>query len=649
MRKGSAMKWLAGVCLAALAFSPVVPAAAEDALNAGASRVRPPPPSVLTPDILPKKSPRAFAAFIGPPAGAILPARPVHDAAQLAPPMLRAGLASPPASWPATAREPELPPEVRDPPTIEAAPGGRSGPVANLRSAPLTRGPAAPDPASAPAAASGPDILAALSAMDARPVLARPLGAGDWRAARDAVRAFYAGRSYQPAWTADGALTSNAKSVRARLARAGEDGIDLFALTLPPASLTRPTPAQLAQADVALTQAIVAYAVEASGGRIDPARLGADISERPVVANPVRALELVLAARDPGATLQDFNPPQSGYRGLRDKLAQIRAGNPALGANPFPVGPTLKVGMVDPRVALIRTRFGLDQDLDAASTDALLYDSRVASAVAGFQRANGLKGNGVLNAGTALALAGGDAARQESIVLANMEMWRREPRDMGEERVEVNVPDFTLKVMRGEQVIHNAKVIVGKPDTQTPIFSNELRYILLNPSWHVPQSIIKKEMLPKLAKDPDYLTRMGFEVVQKGDSIMVRQPPGERNALGRILFMFPNDHNVYLHDTPARGLFGTLRRAYSHGCVRVDQPLELGEIVMGGAANGWSQQRLRSLVGGGEQSIFLPRRIAIHIEYFTAFVDESGDLQMRDDLYGHMRRVQDALGLPSQG
>ena len=305
--------------------------------------------------------------------------------------------------------------------------------------------------------------------------------------------------------------------------------------------------------------------------------------------------------------------------------------------------------MVDPRVALIRTRFGLDQEVGAASTDALVYDSRVASAVAGFQRANGLKGSGVLNASTALALAGGDAARQESVVLANMEMWRWEPRDMGEERVEVNIPDFTLKVTRGEEVIHNARVIVGKPDTQTPIFSNELRYILLNPSWHVPQSIIKKEMLPKLAKDPDYLTRMGFEVVQKGDSIMVRQPPGERNALGRILFMFPNDHNVYLHDTPSRGLFGATRRAFSHGCVRVDQPLELGEIVMGGAANGWSQQRLRGLVGGGEQSIFLPRRIAIHIEYFTAFVDDSGDLQMREDLYGHIRRVQDALGLPSQG
>jgi len=129
----------------------------------------------------------------------------------------------------------------------------------------------------------------------------------------------------------------------------------------------------------------------------------------------------------------------------------------------------------------------------------------------------------------------------------------------------------------------------------------------------------------------------------------VRQPPGERNALGRILFMFPNEHAVYLHDTPSRSLFASERRAYSHGCIRVEQPLELGEIVMGGPANRWSQQRLRSLVGGAERTLFLPRPMAIHIEYFTAFVDDSGDLQMRDDVYGHVRRVQDALGFPSQG
>ena len=273
----------------------------------------------------------------------------------------------------------------------------------------------------------------------------------------------------------------------------------------------------------------------------------------------------------------------------------------------------------------------------------------VAALVADFQRANGLPASGLLTANTAQALSGGEFSRQEAAILANMEMWRWEPRDMGEERVEVNVADFSLKVTKGDEIVHRARVIVGKPDTPTAIFSNQIKYLLVNPAWNVPMSIIKKEMLPKLVNDPDYLTRAGFEVTQKGDTITVRQPPGERNALGHILFMFPNEHSIYLHDTPSRGLFASPRRAFSHGCVRVDDPMRLGELVMGGAAAGWTQARLRALVGDKERTIFLPHPLAIHIEYFTAFVDDSGALQMRDDIYGHMRRVETALGLESQG
>jgi L,D-transpeptidase YcbB len=138
---------------------------------------------------------------------------------------------------------------------------------------------------------------------------------------------------------------------------------------------------------------------------------------------------------------------------------------------------------------------------------------------------------------------------------------------------------------------------------------------------------------------------LGYEVTKHGDTISVKQPPGEKNALGHIAFMFPNEHSVYLHDTPSRGLFTASRRAFSHGCVRVDQPIRLAELVMG---EGWSEQRFRSLIGGSERTVFLPRPLPIHIEYFTAFVDEAGDLQMREDLYGHMRRVESALGLEAQ-
>ena len=225
------------------------------------------------------------------------------------------------------------------------------------------------------------------------------------------------------------------------------------------------------------------------------------------------------------------------------------------------------------------------------------------------------------------------------MILANMEMWRWEPRAMGEERIEINIPDYSLKVMDGDDLVHEARVIVGKPDTPTPIFSNEVRYILVNPIWRVPDSIIKKEMAPKLAEDPDYLTRHGFEVSQVGDRLVVRQPPGEANALGRILFMFPNEHAVYLHDTPARGLFAASRRAFSHGCVRVEQPMRLAELFMGGATAGWTPGACNRCSGATERTVFLPHTIPIHLEYFTEFVDGSGALQDREDIYGIARRV----------
>jgi L,D-transpeptidase YcbB len=495
--------------------------------------------------------------------------------------------------------------------------------------------------------ASAADVEAAIEAMLKQEVKAAAAAVREARASRLAIGIFYFERGFTPFWTNEDGFTPHAKSALARLSRAREDGLDLSAFALPAADGNLGTPAQRAQTEIVLSQAILAYASQASGGRIDPSSISIQITAKPDVADPFKALALVTAASDPGAALADFNPLQKAYRDLRDKLAQSRAD--AAPVARIPAGPLLKIGMVDPRVPLIRARFGLDGLTDGQTPGALVYDAQVAGLVANFQRANGLQPSGLLTANTALALSGGPSSRQEAAIIANMEMWRWEPRDMGAERVEVNVPDYTLKVTKGDEIIHRARVIVGKPTTQTAIFSNSIKYLLVNPAWNVPLSIIKKEMMPKLALDPDYLKRAGFEVTQKGDTMTVRQPPGEHNALGHILFMFPNEHSIYLHDTPSRGLFASQTRAFSHGCVRVDDPMRLGELVMGGGETGWSQARLRSLVGNVEHTIFLPHPLAIHIEYFTAFVDDAGALQMRDDIYGHTRRVESALGLEIQG
>ncbi len=537
--------------------------------------------------------------------------------------------------------------------------GGVASAVADAPSGPLSAAPQGEGPAISPplppddqaapplvAPSKLPQAIeAALTALVAEDVKTSPIGAGDWRAARQAIQAFYAARNFAPLWVADQGLAPGADSALARLARADEDGLDISAFALPKGPLSTQPPERLAETEIAISAAVVAYAMQASGARLVPTRISPLISAQPSVADPGRALTAVAAAADPGAALEDFNPQQKGYVELRGQLTRLRAGE-AIAAPRIPAGPTLGIGMADPRVALVRARLGLGSDKDAKG--ALVYDARLASAVAAFQRANGLPVTGALTPATAEALSSDPTARREAMIRANMEMWRWEPRAMGEERVEINIPDYSLKVMNGEDLVHRARVIVGKPDTPTPIFSNEIRYLLVNPIWRVPDSIIKKEMAPKLAQDPDYLTRHGFEVSQVGNRLIVRQPPGEANALGRILFMFPNEYAVYLHDTPARGLFAAARRALSHGCVRVEEPMQLAELVMGGASAGWTIPRLQSLLGATERTVLLPRTIPIHLEYFTEFVDESGALQDREDIYGITARVADTFSRSSQ-
>jgi murein L,D-transpeptidase YcbB/YkuD len=539
----------------------------------------------------------------------------------------------------APSQAPDLAREIVKQPAPEALPAAvQDAPVAPPAEAPAVAAPES-TPALAPAAAA---LRDALETRARAPVRAAPgqTPAAGVRREREAVAAFYAARAYAPIWIESGAPNAAALSALARLSRAREDGLDLSQHALvPPAGADL---ASLAAFEASLSHAVVAYARQASGGRMDPRSLSKFITATPDVASPAEALAKVAAAgAGAGDALADFNPAHEGYRALREKLADLRRRTSAPAVARIAPGPVLKIGMSDPRVPLVRARFGMDVSAETKG-DALVYDTRVASRVAEFQRARGLPGDGALNARTVAALSEDESARMEADILANMERWRWLPRELGALRVEVNVPDFQLHVVRDGKVVHNARVIVGRPETQTPIFSDVMEYAVVNPYWNVPPSIIRKEMLPAHQKDPAYFSKRGYEVAQRGSQISVRQPPGERNALGHIKFMFPNDHAVYLHDTPTRGLFANARRAFSHGCVRVDQPFALAEVLQ---PQEWPQERLRKMIGRTERTLRLPEHIPVHLQYFTAFVDEQGDLQTREDLYGHSRKVQLALGL----
>ena len=512
-------------------------------------------------------------------------------------------------------------------------------------------------PLAVPQAAVPPAILAnglnqaletALAARYATaPDHAKTVSLANWpHRQREAVLAFYASRQFAPAWIEAGTFSAAARSVRVRLQHAEDDALDLRDTPLPGPNAPQDLGASGLQAaiaaEIALSEAVAAYALQASGGRIDPQRISLLIDVKPDFADVAHVLAQASAAGDgAGDILLALNPPHRGYEALREKLGELRRERGPVAQAKIPAGPILRVGMRDPRVPLIRARFGLDAAPAVEPAD-VTYDVKIANAIADFQRANGLPASGILTARTIAALSGGEPSRLENEIIANMERWRWLPRDMGQKRIEVNIPDFSVRVLDGEAVTHQARVVVGKPDTPTPVFSNAMQFLIVNPYWNVPPSIIKNEMLPRLAQDPDYLHRLGYEVIQHGHNLVVRQPPGERNALGRIKFMFPNDHAVYLHDTPSRALFANEKRAYSHGCVRVDQPFALAATVLGPA---WNESKIKSLIGGTQRTIYLPKPLPIHIEYFTAFVDGTGRLQLRDDVYGYSRRLKIALGL----
>jgi murein L,D-transpeptidase YcbB/YkuD len=480
-----------------------------------------------------------------------------------------------------------------------------------------------------------------LEGEGAAPLPSGKLGKRD----RALLAQFYQGRAFKPLFIGENGLNEQGRGVVQQVSKAELDGLDPAAYALPhlsgaPAELT---PERLADGELALAVAAFDYARDARGGRIDPTRLSSLMTPDMELPKAGDVLEALADAPDSAAVLAGYQPRHAGYRALREKLAELRESTGALSSKVVvPDGRPLRIGMSDARVPALRARLGVPAQADD------VFDETLSDALAAWQKQEGLRPTGRLERGMAVALNGRTASSAPiADIVANMERWRWLPQDLGGRHIEVNLPEYTLRVVDNGKVIHQARVIVGKPETPTPIFSNRMQMVIVNPYWHIPPSIMKNEILPKLAADPNYATDRGYEVVYRGNSISVRQPPGERNALGFIKFLFPNQHSVYLHDTPTRGLFARQERAFSHGCVRVDQPFRLGEIVLG--ADGYDEQRLRKMIGSGERTIKLKQELPIHLTYFTLFVDEAGRLQRREDIYGYDAKVRTALGIHRDG
>jgi murein L,D-transpeptidase YcbB/YkuD len=465
------------------------------------------------------------------------------------------------------------------------------------------------------------------------------------RKERTSVEAFYGERNFAAIWVNNGAANERAKAAIAYLAGVDADGLDPSDYPTPVFKAGLETDA-LAEAELRLTQAVLAYARHAQTGRVHFSRVAADIDYELVRTEPADVLMRLSKAPNVTAALDSFQPPHTAYKALKKKLAEARAAKGDLGSARIANGPVLKYAkdkkgnetlMDDSRVPLLRERLNVDGDRSGTT-----YDKTVADAVTAFQKERKLPANGQLTAATIEALNGPRRDRDDEIIIANMERWRWVPRDLGRIYVMVNIPDFTLRIVRDDKVYWQTKVVTGKPSQATPIMTAEMKFITVNPTWNVPPSIIKNEYLPALAQDPTVLERMGLKIQQNPDgTVRIWQPPGDRNALGRIRFNFPNKFLVYQHDTPDKHLFAHERRAYSHGCMRVENPLMYGEKLLSLVLPNehYTAERLRKMFGGAEVNINFPQFLPVHLTYQTAFVDDNGKLQIREDIYGRDARL----------
>lgn len=456
----------------------------------------------------------------------------------------------------------------------------------------------------------------------------------DRREDRQAVEAFYRDRGFAPLWIENGKRADRTGSAIKYIGQVGADGLEPADYPVPDFAAAEAQ--ALAVAEIRFTNSILDLIRHARTGRVHFTRVSGDIHYDLEFPDPGEALTKLAAASEVGPIIDAHFPQHAAYKALKTQLAQVRglSGEPKVVR--IPEGPTLKPGMEDSRVAILRKRLKLENQ------DDWRYDEVVTEAVIEFQRTAGLTPDGLAGPATLRALNGVRRIDKADAILATMERWRWMPRDLGRNHSILNIPDFTLKVVKNGSAVWQTRVVVGKQSTQTPLLSDTMKFITVNPTWNVPPSIIANEYLPALQQDPTVLDRMGLRLEENRDgTVRIYQPPGDSNALGRLRFNFPNKFLVYQHDTPDKHLFARDVRAYSHGCMRVQDPVKYAEVLLSIVLpqENYTQQRIRGMFGPGEININFPQPLPVHITYQTAFVDEAGDLQVRDDIYGHDARL----------
>ncbi len=474
---------------------------------------------------------------------------------------------------------------------------------------------------------------------------------------------FYEGRDYKPIWTRDGGVKAKGRALLKVLKAAEVHGLNPqdYSIEEIEERIDSTNPEELAELDLVMSDAFADFGRDLNQGRVLPQQASRQNHIEIRGPGPLNLIDGAEMADDLEPYVKTLLPKSPQYARLEEKLAEYKA-IAALGGWPtVPEGQTLKPGIDDPRIPTLRKTLSIMGDFRGKADDpSTVYDDALVAAVKSFQARHGLTEDGVIGAGT-LKIINVPVEERIKAMALNLERRRWMSDDLGAYYVFVNLADAYLKVVREdgdrEKTVHVAKLVVGKPYSSTPVFSEMMSYVVFNPNWGVPPSIANNEYLPKLKRNPGALARENIRVIGPSGEInphsvnwsamsripyQLRQDSGSKNALGRLKFMFPNKFNVYIHDTPSKSLFEKENRFFSHGCMRVQYPEQLAEVLLG--PQGWTPEKIKAQIGSGKQKIVnLQTKIPVHVTYLTAWVNKDGSVNFRPDVYQRDKQLEAAL------
>ncbi len=483
------------------------------------------------------------------------------------------------------------------------------------------------------------------------------------------ISKFYSNRNFHLAWDDK----KNRQDLISSLEASDEEGLlpedyhlDLIKSLMSKSGYKNLSDVDLADLDLLLTDAMILYASHLISGKVDQSKLRTewDLSINEGPENPDSLLTVTLGQHQIKQVLEGFKPKSPFYDKLKVRLKEYRELSNNGGWNKIPEGETLKKGMSSERIVDVRKYLNITEDFPAnADLDSPLFDDELEVAVKKFQFRHNLTQDGAIGKGT-LAQMNVSVEDRIGMMRLNLERTRWVLHHPEEDFLIVNIAGFNIKRIQNKEIVYQSRVIVGKNHKESPIFKDEVEYIVFNPTWTLPYSIATHETLPKLKKDPGYLAAKHMEIMDRNGKILdpssidfnkystgnfpfiIRQKAGSHNALGQVKFIFPNKYAVYLHDTPSRGLFSREDRAFSHGCIRLEDKWELVMSLMN-EPEVWNMDKINKILDSGKTTqVNLKKHEDIYILYWTAGVDKDDNLYFERDVYYRDAAVLEALDKP---